>query len=332
MIFRSVFALFLTFLSAQLFAFDELKFAASLGLELVSEGHPYNYLGINTIYVNDNMTRQMLVVSSVPGDLKETRIYKQKGFLIVEIPKGDSSYVSMALVGISEEEIQKNIQTTSVFRKIWNELVPIRNAYSEECGISGMPNLPGLESLQKLYDSNFAKGALKCISNFLQGFWDSTGGMVADAAEGIKNLISDPKQFWNRKVEEFNNLKKFISNFSTEMSQMAEGIANLPDETKTMLICSFVGGIGGDAAMAILAGGAGLGKLIFRMEQYVSKIARLNSVFKVLNKVGRLKTIPIGFFERLSSSSIPDRVIDNLTVFAHHNLPDVIQGAMSCAL
>ena len=332
MIFRAFLALIFTLLSTSTFAFDEAKFAASLGLELVSEGNPYNFMGINTIYVNDATSRQMLVVSDVPGELKEMRIYKQKGFLIVEIPKSEKSYVSMALVGITEEEVQQNIKTTSVFRKILNELNPLSQAYAGECGIQGTASLNGIESLERLYGSSFAKGALSCISKFLQGVWDSTGGQVAGAIEGIKNLVNDPKGFWNKKVQEMKNLGNFIAHFDTKIKEMAVGIANLPSETKAQMICSFVGSLGADAAIAILAGGAGLGRMIFRLEQYVSRIVNMSKVFTLLNRTGKLKSVPMGFYERLSSGKLADSVINNLNTFASHNLTDVVQGAMQCAL
>jgi hypothetical protein len=332
MIFRGLFALILTIFSSTLFAFDELKFAASLGLELVSEGHPYNFMGVNSMYVNDSLGRQMMVVSSVPGELKEMRIFQRKGFLIVEIPNDASSYISMALVGVTEEEVKQHVKTTSVWKKIIQELNPLPNAYSNECGIHGAASLNGLEQMASYYGTAFGKGALQCISSFLQGVWDATGGQVADMAEGIKNLVNDPGAFWDRKVEELKNLKNFILNFDTKIKEMAVGIANLPAETKTQMICSFVGSIGADAAIAILAGGAGVGKILFRLEEYVTRIARLEKVFSLLNKVGKLREVPIGFFERMSSGTLPARLMDNLNVFANHNLSEVIQGAMSCAL
>lgn len=332
MIFRVFLGLILTIFSSTLLAFDELKFATSLGLELVSEGHPYNFMGINTMYVNDSLNRQMLVVSDVPGELKEMRIFKRKDFLIVEIPKGATSYVSMALVGITEEEVKQNVKTTSVWEKIIHELNPMKKAYSNECGIHGAASLNGLEQMASYYGSAFGKGALRCISSFLQGVWDATGGQVKDMAEGLKNLWNDPEAFWDRKVQEMKNLKNFILNFDTKIKEMAVGIANLPAETKTQMICSFIGSIGADAAIAILAGGAGVGRILFRLEQYVTRIARLEKVFSLLNKAGKLKAIPMNFYERMSSGTLPARMMDNLNAFAGHNLTDVIQGAMSCAL
>lgn len=329
---RALFILILSLFSTSLFAFDELKFATSLGLELVSEGHHYNFMGINTMYVNDSLGRQMMVVSDVPGELKEMRIIKRKDFLIVEIPKSPTSYVSMALIGITEEEVKQNVKTTSVWDKILQELNPIQKAYSNECGIHGAANLAGLEQVASLYGSSFGKGALACISSFLQGVWDATGGQVADMAEGLKNLWNDPGGFWDKKVQEMKNLKNFILNFDTKIKEMAVGIANLPAETKTQMICSFVGSIGADAAIAILAGGAGVGKILFRLEEYVVRIARLEKVFSYLNKIGKVKNIPIGFYERLSSGTLPARMLDNLDVFANHSLTEVLQGAMSCAL
>lgn len=329
---RAFLALLITFISFNLFAFDEEKFAQALGLELVSEGHPYNFLGVNTMYANDSLSRQMLVVKDVKAHLPEMRIIKARGYLILEIPRNENSYASMALVGITEEEITKNIKTTSVWRKIWNELDPLPKAYSEECAVRGTASAAGLEGLQNFYGSSFAKGALKCMSNFFQGVWDATGGQVAGAVEGIKNLIADPAAFWDKRVEEMKNIGKFIAHFDTKMKEMYGSIANLPAETKTQMLCSFVGGLGGNAALAILAGGAGLGKLLFQMEGYVSRIMSLEKVFSLLEKSGKLKTIPTRFYETLSTGRLPQSVMDTLNTFAFKKFPDLVEGAIACML
>jgi hypothetical protein len=330
--YRAILAFILSLISFHLHAFNEEKFAHALGLELVSEGHPYNFLGVHTMYANNDLSRQMLVIRDVKAPLQEMRIIKASGYLILEIPKDENTYGSMALVGISEDEIRTKITTTSFWQKLWYELHPLRKAYSDDCTIRGVPDLNGLENLKNFYGSSLAKGAVKCIGQFFQGAWAATGGQVAGAIEGIENLITDPKAFWDKKVEQMKNLKKFITHFDSKMKELHSAVANLPAETKTMMICSFVGGLGADAAIAILAGGVGLAKALLKVEDFVSQIMKLEKVFMVLDKVGKLRSIPPMFFERLSSSQISQSLLDSLSVFAGRNFPDLILGAMQCAL
>lgn len=314
-------------------SFSEEKFAMALGLELVSEGNPYNFLGVNRLYTNDDMSRKLLIMDDVPEQLSEIRILKAKGgYFILEVPKSKKSYTSMALVGFTEDEIRQYIKTTSVWRKIWQELNPLPRAYGVECPALGTQTETGLESVQDYFGSTFSKGILKCLSSTLQGVWDSTGGSVVAMSEGIANLIRDPEGFWNKKVKEVENLKSFILNFETKLKEMAVGIANLPSEVKAQMLCGFVGGLGADIVIGILTGGAGFGKIVPRLESYLSKIVRLEKVFQVLNEVEKAGNIPIRFWEKLATSNLPDSVIDNLNAFAKYDLPDFIQGTMQCAL
>lgn len=331
---RWLFGLILLIFSCTTFAFDEDKLASALGLEVISEGNPYNYLGINKIYANDNLSRQLLIVTDVPGELKEKRLFEQKGFLIYEIPKSDKSYVSMALVGIKAEEIDQALgSSSSVWKTIKRELNPFPSAYaSYDCAMAGENSLGNLSQLGTHFGSSVASGAAKCISSFLQGIWDATGGQIKDAYEGLKNLIDDPKGFWNKKVDQFKNIKDFILNFETKMTELMDNIASLPGETKVMLICNFVGSLGTSAAITLLSGGAGTAGLMLRIENFVSKIAGMSKVFSVLNKIGKLKSMPPEFFKKLGSGKISDKVLTNLNTFAKHDLGDVITGAMKCSL
>jgi hypothetical protein len=332
MLLRGLVAFILILSSSTLLAFDEAQFASSLGLELVSEGHPYNFLGINKIYVNETMTRQMLVVSNVPGELSETKLLKKHDFLILEVPKTSTTYTSMALVGISEDEIKSHIKTTSVWKTIFRELNPFPTAHAEVCSISGTPTLSGLEDLQKFYGSSVAQGALKCMSSFLQGVWDSTGGLAISAFEGIKSLAKDPGAFWAGKVKELNNLKSFIMDFEVRLKELGASFSDLPAETKTMLICSFVGGIGSGVALSLLTGGAATASVIAKMNAYFSSLLKMDKVLVLMKQTGKLRTMPPEFFQRLPLARIPDSVLDNLSIFARHDLPHLITGAMQCAL
>ncbi len=330
MILRGMLTLLLLLASPLLQAFEEEKFAHALGLELVSEGHPYNFFGVHTMYANENLSRQLLLMRDVPGELKELRIIQAKGYLIAELPKSAGTYISMALVGINEDEIRRNLTLTTVWHKLWNQLNPLSQAFGvEDCStIQGRPTARGLEQLQAFYGSTFVRGSINCITNFSRGVWRSTGGRVGDLIEGIGNLIRDPRAFWDRRVQQVRNLEHFIANFDSTMRSVGSGIARLPIEAKVQMLCGFLGGLGADAAIAILAGGAGLGALMFRVEEYIQRLMSMERVFRVLDRANRIIDIPPDFYARLASSRIPIVMIESLNALATRNIPDLIIGAM----
>lgn len=275
----------------------------------------------------------MLVVNNLPGEKEKTEIIKGRGFIVVQIPESKNTYTSMALVGITEKEITQQIQTTSILKTIWRELTPIKRAYGNaDCAVDELPTTGSLQGMDQYFGSTIAKGAMNCMTSFLQGVWDSTGGMVQSAWEGLKDLVNDPEAFWEKKVQQMKNLGNFIANFDTKVKEMATNIANLPSETKTMLICSFIGSLGTDVALAILTGGAAAAAVIIKMERYISKLMKLEKVMSAIAKIGKIKNMPPAFFKRLSSDKVSDKELQNLELFTKHDMPEVAMGAMSCAL
>lgn len=331
MLLRLLLSTFFLLLSFELLAFDEAKIASSLGLELVSDGQPFNFLGVNRIYVNDDMTRQMLVVSTVEGELKEPRVFPHKGFLIYEIPKSPASYTSIAFVGIKEEEIKEKIKTTSVWLRIWNELKPIQTSFAEDCLTQTTP-LTGIANLAIHYGSNVLKSSLRCLNQFNQGFNDGTIGRANDIKEGIISLMKDPKAFWERKVQSLKNVGEFITHFDVKIKQLSAALTRLNPEIIAGFICSFLGGLGADALITLMAGGLGAGKLLFRLEEFVSRLINIEKVFTVLNKAGKLKTMPKEFIERLTQGKVSESALESLNNMARYDFPDFIEGAIKCSL
>lgn len=332
MFLRLLLLTFTFFLSQTLFAFDETRVAASLGLELVLEGHPYNFFGINALYVNDDMSRQMLVVSSVQGELKETRFFHHKGFLIVEIPKSSTHYASVAFVGIKEDEVKEKIKTTSVWRKFFDELNPLPKAYASDCSLTPNLNLDGIKTLADHYGKSLWKSALKCMDQANNSFYDGTIGRAKDLKEGLANLFQDPKKFWEEKVAAVRNVGEFISQFDVKIKQMSAALMKLPAEIIASFLCGFIGGMGADALISLMVGGIGAGKLLFRLEEFVTRLIRLEKVFSVLEKAGKLKSIPMEFIEKLSLGRIPESLMKSLDTFGKHDFPEFIEGAMQCSL
>ena len=318
----------------KLHAFEINKFSAKFGLHLIADGKPWTFIGTHSIFTNDLWTRQLLVIDNVPGTLAEMQLLKEKDFYILQIPRSKQTFVSLALVGFTEEEIRENITHTSYLKKILNELRPLSPAYAqnEDCPLRASSPFQGLEEIGNLFAQSVTKGATNCFIPLLQGAWDSTGGLATSAWEGLKHLVNDPRNFWSDKVQQLQNLKNFIAEFDTKMREISETFTQLPIETKTMFICSFAGGLGAGALLAILTGGAAASGTLTQMTLFIQKLTQLDRVFALLNKVGKLRSVDPQFIQRLAGGRIGNDLIFQLDLFARYKLPDIITGAMSCIL
>lgn len=315
--------------SLNLFAFSEEKFARSLGLEPVLEGNPYTFLGVHTVYTNDTLSRQMLVMNDVPAKLTEARIIKSKDYLIVEIPKDDTRYVSMALVGISEDEVKDRWKiTTSVWKTILDELSPIKKSYAQDCNPFGISYGSGIEGLQNFFSSTVGRHALSCLGDILQGAWGSTGGFVISIGEGIANLLKDPKKFWDGKVAQMKQIVDFIKSFDGKIQSSFPTLGNLPVEAKLSFFCGLAGGIGGSLLFSALTGGSTLWKVLGVMATTLRHVVALHPAFQVLKKSNHIKLMPKEFFTKLQRSSNPQRIVDEINRVARLGNPQLILQRM----
>lgn len=309
-------------------SFDEAKFARSLGLQEVLEGHPYNFLGVHTMYADESLTRQMLVMRDIPAPLESMRIIPSKNYLIVEIPKSEKSYTSMALVGISEEEIKGYWKTTSLWENIRNEFIPLKKAYSFDCEIVGLPKLNGLEAVQRFFGTPFARNALSCMGEFLDGAWEATGGFVVSVGKGIVNLIKDPKKFWDEKVGQMRNLANFIRTFDLKMKNDFPALANLPADLKAHIVCGMAGGLGASLLSSVMMGSAPLMTTLSMMSTFLMRVVKLVPVFDTLRRTGVIGQMPKGFFTKLVKGKNHDNVLARLNQMAAQRRPDLILATM----
>lgn len=244
------------------------------------------------------------------------------------IPKAENSYLSMALVGISEEEFQKHLKTTSLWKIFLREISPIQNVYAEECIIPGQPRAESLESISTYYKTNVPRDSFQCVANGLKGAWNSTGGVILDASEGIKNLFKDPKSFWDRRVKEVQNLVGFIYQFDSKIKSASAALNSLPANIKTQLLCGFVGSMGTSVALGVMTGGPALAKALIQMEEFVRKLVQMDKVFMALHKVGKLKYLDMGFYQRFSSARLPLSTLDNLYYYATNGMTEQLLKAL----
>lgn len=201
MIVRLLFGTTLIFFSSILFAIEEEKLAKSLDLDPVLEAHPYNFFSVTSMYANEPMTRQMLVIEDVEAELKETRIVEAKGFFVVEIPNDTKTYSSFAFVGIKQEEVRPLLNLKPSVTQTLRGLFLIPQSFANEtCEVKAPSSFESIEELNKYYETAYVQNTLKCLNQKLPPFQGNQ-----------ELLIKDPKAFWEKKLKEHHNLLTFIS-------------------------------------------------------------------------------------------------------------------------
>ncbi len=133
-----------------------------------------------------------------------------------------------------------------------------------------------IQSAQTLSGSTILSGALDCGWAVLQGAWDTTGGLIAGAA----NCIWSPIECAQSARTAFNNAKNFITNIVEESRAVIDGISGLPANEKVNLICSIIGSIGTDVLLAILTAGAASGKLGITLAGIAFRLTQIASIFR----------------------------------------------------
>lgn len=324
------FLLILLFFTLPLHAFNDEEAARGLELDVGITGAPWTFIGTNSVYVSADFSRQLMVVRNVPGKLKGPQFFDADGYLIVNLPESTETITSIAVVGITKEQLLPYLDTVSFSWKNFLRFIP--SAHANECMTSGMPSVPGLSDLTTFFTSGPGAGFARCLMNFAQGAWSATGGAVAGFLEGVGNLVSDPRAWWNRRVQQMNRMWQFVTHFNREMRNLYNQVTNLPAETITQMMCAFLGGVGAGVAVAILTGGAGLGPLLARVTQYVQKISGLARVFQLFSTLGKIASIPSRFFEGIASGRIGEAVIDRIDAFARNRMDVMAEGAIQCAL
>lgn len=310
------------------FAFDEFKFANVVGLKHSLIGQPWTFNGVSSIFVSSDFSRQMMVVNNVPGKLTDVSFVEAEGYLIINVPSSAETFTSIALIGISREAIRPYLVSSFNWKSLFH-ILP--TAYASDCRIDVKGN-SSIDDLANFFTKGPGSGFASCLLNFVQGAWSTTGGAVQNFAEGLVGLVSNPKKFWDKKVEQLKRMKTFFNNFQSEMTKLYDQVSNLDANAKTQIMCGFLGGIGGAALTSFIMMGTGLGQLITQVSAYVVRITGLARVFSLLASLGKMAKISEGFFAGIVNGKVSDEVIERLDSFARNRMDSVVEGAIQCAL
>lgn len=270
---------------------------------LAETAHGIPSLGINQVYYKTE-TQFVLVKYGIEGEVPlDEIITTPKGFMIHK-KENDQIYMmyfrgfNIDFVKIMMGRLDRKV---SNYKKIQNFF--ISPAYADACGATGGTIL-AQSSEMKGISAAAAWGSLKaCMSGVGEGVYDSTVGVVKGVGKELWAFVSHPISYVEKvadKVEMFLvKTAKFIKQLVTEPEKafaamgkglgntwktVKAGVMNMSTEMKINFVCSLIGSLGVDAAIAFMTGGAASGKVALTIANIAKKFEMLGKMLKVLSK------------------------------------------------
>lgn len=193
--------------------------------------------------------------------------------------------------------------------------------------------------VEQMTDFNHLSGkmvwdfAKNCVSGLGQGAWASTGGAVMDTATSIWNVVRHPIDTIDkvgRSVYNFTvGIAKFVKGVVTDpratMMKIGHGagevwnslvntVTNMSTAMKIQFICSFIGSMGVDAAIAMFTGGGGAARFAVKLAAIARKFSMLSKTMDLLSKINGATKAALGLstakiknlMTRLMNNSLPD--------------------------
>lgn len=283
---------------------------------LADAQHGIPSLGINQVYFKDEGVFVM-VKYGIQGEFALNEVVQTPdGAYLVHDQVGDNKFF-LYFYGVNEHAVNftlstmKEKLTSYKMPSLKSLLIPEAHA-SADCGspavveqMSDFANLSG----KMVWD--FAKN---CVTGLGQGAWSSTGGKVAGTMSNIWNAVRHPINTIDsigRSVYNFTvGLGRFIKGMVTDprgtMSRIGQSAGNswngLVDLASTMttamkiqFICSFIGSLGVDAAIALFTGGGGAARLAARLASIANKFNLIAKTLKIISKLNASARAAHGF-------------------------------------
>ncbi len=330
-----IYALIVQMHGGTAFADEVSGIASRFGLTHEIKGEPLVHPGVHRIYTDPRLDRAILVLDRLEGK-KESRIEERHGYLLVEFPTSDNTYVSLAAVGISRSEwlaysrkdskASKSIGIASRFTEL---ILP--SASAKECSSGGF-SFGSFGPIKSFFGSGYWSTVYSCASGILQGVWASTGGLIQSIGKGLWTLVTDPGKFWDDAVSQFKQMKDFIVNIDTRITQIVGSIQAMPNEVRAELLCSFLGSIGTDIIIAALTAGAASGKVMISLAQYAKRLMKVEKLLSHLSKLKTIGKLPKSFYQKLAKGKIPDADLNAIETLSKHGFHGRSMEVVQCVL
>jgi hypothetical protein len=194
-------------------------------------------------------------------------------------------------------------QKVSNFKMFKNLLIP--SAEASECTTAfGQPILNQSSQLSGISAAVAWESLKSCMAGVGQGVVDNTVGLVKGVANELTDFIIHPINYVEavaNKVELFLvKTAQFIKQLVTEPEQAFESIGrglgktwesvkrtiiSMSTEMKINFVCSFIGALGVDAALAFLTGGAASEKVVLTIGNLSRKFGMIEKMMSILSKL-----------------------------------------------
>jgi hypothetical protein len=319
------------------FADPVIEAAKHLGLMHEIRGSPLAFPGVHRVYTDPRLERALLVLDQLSGKVT-SKLEERNGYLLIEFPTSDSTYVSLAAVGISREEWVAYAATNHRMKsKKYGGLLAtatrllIPSASAETCS-KGAFSFGSFSPIKSFFGSGYWSTVYSCASGILQGVWASTGGLVKSIGQGLWTLVTDPGKFWDDAVNQFRQMKDFIVNIDKRIGQIVGSIKSMPNDVRAELLCSFLGSIGTDIIIAALTAGAASGKVMISLAQYAKRLMKVEKLLSHLSKLKTIGKLPKSFFQKLAKGKIPDSDLNAIETLSKHGFHGKSMEVVQCVL
>jgi hypothetical protein len=310
--------------------------AKHLGLMHEIKGSPLAFPGVHRVYTDPRLERALLVLDQLSGKVS-SKLEVRNGYLLIEFPTSENTYVSLAAVGITREEwvayaanpAIKSKKNAGLVATVTRFLIP--SASAETCSKGGF-SFGSFSPIKSFFGSGYWSTVYSCASGLLQGVWASTGGLVKSIGQGLWTLVTDPGKFWDDAVNQFKQMKDFIVNIDTRIGQIVGSIKSMPNEVRAELLCSFLGSIGTDIIIAALTAGAASGKVMISLAQYAKRLMKVEKLLSHLSKLKTIGKLPKSFYQKLAKGKIPDSDLNAIETLSKHGFHGKSMEVVQCVL
>lgn len=311
---------------------DLVHLMGRLKLNLVHQGDPLAYPGVHAIFESQAYSNRFaLLVHSVPGDLSALTLIQAKDYLIIQLPSSSSGHFhSIALSGIPLHEVKNAIAITPPASKRFRFPSLISKAYAADspCSPNTLSPFPqSMSALAETTNQDYLAMAASCSRMVLQGAWESTGGLVQSVWSGLRNLVTNPRGFWDGKVEQYRAFREFLGEFDTRLQELSASLKQLPPEVLSDLICGFVGGFAGSFLLV-----GGIARYGPQLSLFMQRLATLSGALLTLQRSGQIRAIPRDFYQALSRGDIGPQQLRTIETYGNQRMAHLTYGSMVCAL
>lgn len=307
---------------------------------LADAQHGVPTLGINQVYFKDEGVFVMVKYGIVGEFALNEIVQTPEGAFLVHDQIGDNKFF-LYFQGVNEHAVRltlammKEKLTTYKMPSFKSLLIP--EAHANDCGAPTMvEQMTDFTHLSGKMVWDFAKN---CVSGLGQGAYNSTAGAVTDTLSNIWGAVRHPiatidsvgRNIYNFTVGLAGFVKGMVTDPRGTMTKIGRGAgaawnnlidlaATMPTSMKIQFICSFIGSLGVDAAIALFTGGGGAARVGAKLALMAHKFTLLAKTMEMITKLSasaraahgltsqKIKTL----MTRLMRGNIPDADLRHL--------------------